>query len=206
MCLTGPNLEESVFAIPAADLWKLLTWKDIGLIKGDTDLLNRIVRKGLFRKRSELEEDPSFKQIIPYAIISHKESFFLFQRRSGQTEKRLHNKLHLGVGGHVNPGRSDEPDAQFLIDELKREFFEEVRLSNDCFIENIEFIGFINDESIPVSRVHIGLLYNIRVSGKDVYVNETDKMRAAWIEKQDLAEFYEGMETWTRIAYDCYIK
>jgi len=206
VCLTGPNLEESVFAIPAADLWKLLTWKDIGLIKGDTDLLDRIVKKGLFRKRSELEEDPSFKQIIPYAIISHKESFFLFQRRSGQTEKRLHNKLHLGVGGHVNPGRSDEPDAQFLIDELKREFFEEVRLSNDCSIEDIEFIGFINDESIPVSRVHIGLLYNIRVSGKDVYVNETDKMTATWIEKQDLAQFYEGMETWTRIAYDCYIK
>jgi len=206
VCLSSPNLEESVFAIPAADLWKLLPFKETGLIKGDIHLLNRIVKKGLFRKRSELEEDPSFKQIIPYAIISHKESFFLFRRRSGQTEKRLHNKLHLGVGGHVNPGRADEPDAQFLIDELKREFFEEVRLSNDCFIKDIEFIGFINDESIPVSRVHIGLLYNIRVSGKDVYVNETDKMTATWIEKQDLAQFYEGMETWTRIAYDCYIK
>jgi predicted NUDIX family phosphoesterase len=199
-------LEESVFAIPAAELWKLLTFKDPGLIKADSDVLNKIVQHGLFRKRSELEENPSFKQIIPYAIISHKESFLLFQRRSGQTEKRLHNKLHLGVGGHVNPGRSNEPDAQFLIDELKREFFEEVRLTNDSFIEDIEFIGFINDESIPVSRVHIGLLYNIRVSDKDVYVNETEKMSAAWIEKQDLAEFYEGMETWTRIAFDCYIK
>ena len=199
-------MEESVFAIPAVDLWKLLTWKETELIKGDSDVLNRIVHKGLFRKRSELEEDPSYKQIIPYAIISHKESFLLFQRRSGQTEKRLHNKLHLGVGGHVNPGSSNEPDAQFLIDELKREFFEELRLSNDCSIENIEFIGFINDESIPVSRVHIGLLYNIRVSNKDVYVNETDKMRAVWIEKKNLAEFYEGMETWTRIAFDYYIR
>ena len=206
MCLTSPDLEESVFAIPAADLWKLLTWKETGLIKGDIGLLNMVVKKGLFRKRSDLEEDPSFRQIIPYAIISHKESFLLFQRRSGQTEKRLHNKLHLGAGGHVNPCRSDEPDAQFLIDELKRELFEEVRLSNDCSIENIEFIGFINDESIPVSRVHIGLLYNIRVSGKCVYVNETNKMTAAWIEKQDLALFYEGMETWTKIAYDCYVK
>ena len=199
-------MEESVFAVPATDLWKLLTFTETGLIKADSDLLNRIVKKGLFRKRSRLEEDPSFKQIIPYAIISHKDSFLLFQRRSGQREKRLHNKLHLGVGGHVNPGRSDEPDAQFLIDELKREFFEELRLANGCYIENIEFIGFINDESIPVSRVHIGLLYNIRVSNKDVYVNETEKMTAAWIEKQDLADFYEGMETWTRIAYDCYIK
>lgn len=206
MCLTGPDLEELVFAVPAADLWKLLSWKESGLIKGDTDVLNKIVKKGLFRKRSELEEDTSFRQLIPYAIISHKESFFLFQRRSGQTEKRLHNKLHLGVGGHVNPCRSSEPDAQFLIDELKRELFEEVRFTNDCSIEIIEFIGFINDESIPVSRVHIGLLYNIRVSNKDIYVNETHKMSATWIEKQHLADFYDGMETWTRIAYDCYIK
>lgn len=206
MCLKGANLEESVFAVPAADLWKLLIWKEEGLIIGDTGLLNSVVKKGLFRKRSELEEDPSFKQIIPYAIISHRESFLLFQRKSGQKEKRLHNKLHLGVGGHVNPCRSNEPDAQFLIDELKRELFEEVRLSNDCYLESIEFIGFINDESISVSRVHIGLLYNIRVSNKDVYVNETDKMSATWIEKQDLALFYEEMETWTRIAYECYIK
>jgi predicted NUDIX family phosphoesterase len=163
-----------------------------------------------------LEEDPSFKQIIPYAVISYKEpkhsgvrrsqSFFLFKRTSGQTEKRLQNKFSLGVGGHMNPGNSMESEEQYLIDELKRELFEEVRLLNGCFIEDIEFIGFINDETIPVSRVHVGLLYNIRVSNKEVYVNETDKMTAAWIEKSGLAEFYEGMETWTKIIYDYYIK
>ena len=93
MCLTITDLEESVFAISTDDLWKLLTYTEKGLIKGNSDVLNRIVQYGLFRKRSELEEDPSFKQIIPYAIISNKESFYLFKRTSGQTEKRLHNKL-----------------------------------------------------------------------------------------------------------------
>jgi len=206
VCLTNTTLEESVFAIPTDDLWKLLTYKEQGLIKENSEVLNRVVQKGLFRKRNELEEDPSFKQIIPYAIISNKESFYLFKRTSRQTEKRLHNKFSLGVGGHMNAVNSKELKEQYLINELKRELFEEVKLLNGCLIEDVEFIGFINDDTISVGSVHIGLLYNIHVSNKNVVINETDKMTADWIDKPDLAEFYEGMETWAKITFDNHIK
>ena len=199
-------MEELVFVIPTDELWKLITYKEKGLIKENSEVLKRIILNGLFRKRSELEEDPSFKQIIPYAIISNKESFCLFKRTSKQTEKRLHNKFSLGVGGHMNPGNSEGAKEQYLINELERELFEEVKLLNGCLIEDIEFIGFINDDTISVGRVHIGLLYNIHVSNKDVVINEPDKMTADWIDKPDLAEFYEGMETWTKITFDYYIK
>ena len=200
------NSEEIVFSFPTEELWKLMTYKKQGLIKGNSEVLKRIVQNGLFRKRSELEEDPSFKQIIPHAIISNKDQFYLFRRTSGQTEKRLHNKFSLGVGGHMNPDDSIESKDQYLIDELKRELYEEVKLLNGCLIEDIEFIGFLNDDTIPVGRVHIGLLYNIHVSNKEVYINETDKMTADWIDKSDLAEIYEGMETWSKIIFDFYIQ
>jgi len=209
-------MEELVFAFPTDEFWKLMTYKKKGLIKENNEVLKRIVQNGLFLRRSELEEDSSFKQIIPYAIISNKEpkrsgvrqsqSFYLFKRTSKQTEKRLHNKFSLGVGGHMNPNDSMESKEQFLIDELKREIYEEVKLLNGCLIEDIEFIGFINDDTISVGSVHIGLLYNIHVSNKEVYINETDKMTADWIDKPNLAEFYEGMETWTKITFDFYIK
>jgi len=199
-------MDELVFAYPTAELWKLMPYKKKGLIRENSEVLKKIVQKGLFLRRSESEEDPSFKQIISYAIISYKDSFYLFRRTSGQTEKRLHNKFSLGVGGHMNPRDSVKPKEQYLTDELKRELFEEVKLLNGCFLEDIEFIGFINDDTIPVGRVHIGLLYNIHVSNKEVYINETDKMTAEWIDKSSLAEFYEGMETWSKIAYDYYIK
>ena len=209
-------MDELVFAIPTVKLWGLLTYKEKGFIQGNSNVLKRIVQNGLFRKRNELEKDPSFKQIIPYAIISCKEderggvqrnqSFYLFKRTSGQTEKRLNNKLSLGVGGHMNLCKSMEPEEKYLIDELKRELFEEVKLLNGCLIENIEFIGFINDDTISVGSVHIGLLYDIQVSNKDVYINETGKMTAEWCEKTNLAEFYEEMETWTKITFDYYIK
>jgi predicted NUDIX family phosphoesterase len=200
------NMEEFVFAIPTEELWKSIPYKKKGLIRKNSEVLNTIVKNGIFRKRSELEEDPSFKQIIPYAIISNRDSFYLFRRTSGQREKRLHNKFTLGAGGHMNPDDSPEPKEQYLVDELKRELFEEVRLLNGCLIEDIEFIGFINDDTIPVGRVHIGLLYNIRVSNKEVFINETDKMTAEWVDKSGLAEFYKVMETWTKIAFDSYIK
>ena len=210
------NMEELVFAFPTDEFWKLMTYNKKGLIKENSEVLKRIVQNGLFLRRSELEEDPSFKQIIPYAIISNKEpersgvrqsqSFYLFKRTSKQTEKRLHNKFSLGVGGHMNPNDSMESKEQYLIDELKRELYEEVKLLNGCLIEDIEFIGFINDDTISVGSVHIGLLYNIHVSNKEVYINETDKMKADWIDKSKLAQFYEGMETWTKITFDFYIK
>jgi predicted NUDIX family phosphoesterase len=199
-------MEELVFAFPTDELWKLMTYKKKGLIRENSEVLKKIVQNGLFLRRSELEEDPSFKQIIPYAIISNKDSFYLFRRTSEQTEKRLHNKFSLGVGGHMNSDDSMVSKEQYLIDELKRELYEEVKLLNGCLIEDIEFIGFINDDTIPVGSVHIGLLYNIHVSNKEVYINETDKMTADWIDKSNLAEFYKGMETWSKIAFDFYIK
>jgi predicted NUDIX family phosphoesterase len=199
-------LDELIFAVPTAELWNLLTYKEQGFIPGKSDGLKTIVLKGLFRKRYELEEDLSFKQIIPYGVISCNDSFYLFRRTGGQRDKRLPNLFFLGVGGHMNPGKSTEPAELYLIDELKRELSEEVRLQNRCLIEDIEFIGFINDETITVGRFHIGLLYHIHVSNKEVYINEADKMTAEWVDKSRLAEFYEGMETWTKIAFDYYLK
>jgi predicted NUDIX family phosphoesterase len=199
-------MEELVFAVPTDRLWKLIPYKEKGLIRENSEVLKRIVQEGLFQKRTELEEDPSFKQIIPYAVITCEDSYYLFKRSSGQREKRLHNKFTLGAGGHMNPGGNAEPDEQYLINELKRELSEEVRLLNGCFIEDIEFIGFINDDTIPVGRFHSGLLYIIRVSNKEVYINETEKMTAEWVDKSNLAGFYEGMETWSRIVFDFYIQ
>ena len=202
MCLKDTDLEELVFAIRTEELWNLLSYRESGLITGDYEDLNSIVRKGLFRKRSELEHDPSFKQIIPYAVISNEGSFLMFRRRSGQREKRLHDKLYLGSGGHMNPIGPCKPDEHYPVNELLRELFEEVELKEGCSIEKTEFIGFINDDSIPVGRVHIGLLYILHLSGKDVSIKETEKMSAAWTGKGELHGYWDELETWSRIALE----
>jgi len=84
------NLEELVFAFPTDEFWKLMPYNKKGLVKGNREVLKRIVQNGLFLERSELEEGPSFKQIIPYAIISNKEP-----ERSGvrQSEKQISEEI-----------------------------------------------------------------------------------------------------------------
>ena len=106
----------------------------------------------------------------------------------------------------MNPGHSVEADEGYLMNELQREFNEEVKLLNACTIEDIKFIGFLNDDNIPVGRHHIGLLYHMRVSNKNIEVNEPDKMMAEWVAKDKLADFYDGMETWSQIVFDFYIR
>ena len=197
-------MDELVLAIPTAELWKLIPYQEQGFAKVDSDVLKQILHKGVYHERTVLEEDPSFKQLISYAIITYNDSFYLFRRRSAQTEQRLHNKRSLGVGGHMNPAISKDLTEQYLLDELKRELFEEVKLLNGCSVENIAFLGLINDDTIPVGRVHIGLLYIIRLTSQDVVINESDKMTADWVDKTQLLEYYDGMESWSRIAFDSY--
>ncbi len=65
------NMEELVFAFPTDEIWKLMTYKKKGLIKGSSEVLKRIVQNGLFLRRGESEEDPSFKQIFLASISGY---------------------------------------------------------------------------------------------------------------------------------------
>jgi len=198
-------LEESVFTIKAAELQKIISFREKGLMICGANILKAIALKGQFQRRDKSEQDPSFKQIITYAVISSNGSYFLFRRGSGQREKRLENRYSLGVGGHVNPIDDRNPGEKFFVDELNREFFEEILLLPGCTIERIEFIGLLNDDTITVGRVHIGLLFNIHLSNQDIEVFETDKMTASWADKAGLAEHYDQMESWSQFVFDDYL-
>lgn len=110
MCVTPTDLEELVFAVPTVELWKLLTYKEKGLITGKEHDLARIVKSGMFLDRNDLESDPSFKQIIPYAIPASDESYYLFRRITGQNEKRFPKDLAVrGIHAHLQDLRLLHP-------------------------------------------------------------------------------------------------
>ena len=78
-----------------------------------------------------MEQDPSFKQLIPYVIFRYTTEsgdvlLFQYTRGSGQGEKRLHSKRSVGIGGHIC---SDDASAASVYDEgMRRELAEEVRI------------------------------------------------------------------------------
>ena len=195
-------MDELVFAVPAADLWQLIPFKVKGFIGAGEDILDSMVQKGVFHQRHELEDDPAFKQLISYGLLTCGYSFFLFKRNEGQREKRLHNLFTLGAGGHMNPATVRVTGKEYLLSELKRELLEELSFAGSCSTESIEFSGFLNDDLIQVGRQHIGLLYCIRLSDKNISVLETEKLSGFWVDKNQLIHYYDSMETWSQFVVD----
>ena len=103
---------EKVLVVPARCLWDRVTYTKKGLITEGADQLGPVVAScGSFVERPAAETDPSYKQIIPYAVVSHSGSYFLLKRKSAQSEQRLHNKLSIGIGGHVRGRCGGGPDS-----------------------------------------------------------------------------------------------
>ena len=65
-----------------------------------------------FLARDDAEEDPSHKQIIPYALF-HCQGRFLHYVRGGKGgEKRLADKGSLGIGGHINSEDAEQASLE----------------------------------------------------------------------------------------------
>ena len=54
-------------------------------------------------ERDYAERRPELKQVIPYGIVTCEERVLLVRRTKGGGEARLHDKLSIGIGGHINP-------------------------------------------------------------------------------------------------------
>ena len=55
-----------------------------------------------FIHRELAEDDPTHKQIIPYAIFKHGDKFLKYLRGKKSGEQRLASKSSIGIGGHIN--------------------------------------------------------------------------------------------------------
>jgi len=56
-----------------------------------------------FISRSKAETDPSYKQLIPYVIMSNNGKYFSYVRGKRAGETRLIGNRSIGIGGHINP-------------------------------------------------------------------------------------------------------
>lgn len=190
--MTGP---EQVMVVEREALAGFLV--EYGLVQQHGDeILDAITERHFFIDRPTAEISPQYKQIIPYVLIRHDDAYFLLQRTPKQTEARLHHKLSLGIGGHINP---DTPD---LFDGLQKELEEEVDVAGDY---DLTFVGILNDDTTDVGRVHLGAVYVLDAHDGNVTVRETEKMSGRWVARRDLAEHRQAMETWSQIVYDAFV-
>ncbi|NLV85708.1 MAG: NUDIX domain-containing protein [Clostridiales bacterium] len=147
-----------------------------------------------FIPRESAENDPNYKQIIPYVVICRKDEVFVMRRLKKGGESRLHGLLSLGVGGHINS--EYDLGGNVLENGMRREINEEV------FIEKsgeLTARGLINDDQNEVGRVHLGLFFTMETQG-EVSVRETEKLEGFWVKRHELPQMEASMETWSQLV------
>lgn len=186
---------EQVLVVKREKIEKFIAGRN-GLITENVPELLEIIRtEHEYMPRPEAEERPDFKQIIPYVVLRRGDKVFVTRRLNKGGEARLHGKISIGVGGHINP--VDE-QGDMLMKGLWREIHEEVELQNHGELCSC---GFINDDSNSVGSVHLGACFTLETEG-EVSVKETEKLEGLWMTLAELKANYDFMETWTQIALE----
>jgi predicted NUDIX family phosphoesterase len=186
------SADELVLVVPRASLMADPGWH--GVTSEGLDTFEAIVgRDGEFRPRGEMEQDRSWKQVIPYLVLRDGPRYFLMRRTKAGGDARLHDRYSIGVGGHLNPGDGD------LQGGLRREWHEEIAAD---FEPAFRLIGLLNDDTTDVGSVHVGAVYVADAGGQAVAIRETDKLSGAFASVAELAEIVDRMEGWSALVFE----
>ena len=157
-------------------------------------------------RRGDAEENPDYKQPIPYAVIKRSNQYYGYTRLQGGGETRLHGLISLGIGGHMNDIPNTKGFGEVLLENLKRELEEEVNITStngQDVSQTLDIIGLINDDENEVGKVHIGILAFIELSeNAEVTVRETEQLKGKWFTVEELKENYERLESWSKFVVD----
>ncbi len=154
-----------------------------------------------FLSRDEAEDDPSFKQIIPYAIFRCGDKFLHYVRGGGSGEKRLAAKGSIGIGGHIN----DTDFAASSLDKdtytigVEREIDEELNIEGE---HTQEVLGLINDDSNEVGQVHLGVVHLFTLSSEAVTAGEDNICDLEFLTLGELEARRDKLESWSQICLD----
>jgi predicted NUDIX family phosphoesterase len=155
-----------------------------------------------YRPRPDVEQDPSYKQLIPYVIFQHRDAagrttVFQYTRGKGQGEARLHSKRSIGVGGHIS--LADQVSAATVPygEGMHRELAEEVAIDTPY---RERCVGLINDDLTPVGQVHLGVVHIFDVERPEVHPREAEIIEAGFRPVGELLKEIDRFETWSQIC------
>lgn len=156
-----------------------------------------------YRPRGEMEEDPRFKQLIPYVIfrfVNERGRTWVFQytRGKGQGEKRLHAKRSIGIGGHICiDDVAGSRDSHPYEEGMRRELAEEVTINTTY---RAQMVGMINDDLTPVGSVHLGVVHIFDVESPQVEPREAEILDSGFCPADELLANVDQFESWSQIC------
>jgi len=193
--------DEKVLGFPRA------LFEQLGVFQGFSAEVDRYLpvildkRNNSFRPRSQAETDPTFKQIIPYVIITDGKNVLHYVRGKKGGEKRLVAKGSIGIGGHIN----DEDYSLFADgfqayqDAVEREVREELSVQGPF---DAKPVGLINDDSTEVGRVHMGVVHVLVRTPGHVKKNEQVITQVEFLPIEELKAKRDQLEGWSQFCLD----
>jgi len=142
----------------------------------DNSLWDRILNNLEIVPRTQAETDYTRKQLVAYILVRSGELILTYRRTPKTNEQRLRELYSIGIGGHVNvEDRSQfslfstdtEFNIEFIRDAAWREINEEISIGSRV-VREPEIIGFINDDSNDVGRVHFGIVWQLDIEKAEV--------------------------------------
>jgi predicted NUDIX family phosphoesterase len=153
-----------------------------------------------FMDRAAAEEDPSHKQLIPYCVFRHGDRLLHYTRGKSGGENRLHAKISVGVGGHINPVDTGDgrTGAAAYFAAVGREINEELDLPGGY---EQKIVALLNDDSNPVGQVHLGVVHLVELSEGRAEAKEDALSELAFSTMEDLnGPLFERLETWSQFC------
>jgi predicted NUDIX family phosphoesterase len=199
-----PNVaEEKVLVVPTA------LFRELGYFQGFSTEVDRYLPRLLegnqieYLPRGRMEEDPSYKQLIPYVLFrwiddDGRTQIFQYQRGGGMGERRLHAKRSVGIGGHISSLDAAAGHLNHVYREgMQRELAEEVAIDTP-YTETIA--GLINDDETPVGTVHLGVVHLCDVERPAIAPREDDVLDAGFRPIEEILARLDQFESWSQIA------
>jgi predicted NUDIX family phosphoesterase len=157
-----------------------------------------------FMNRGEVEENPEYKQLIPYVIMSYEGKYLNYVRGKRAGEKRLMGLRSIGIGGHINPVDNEVPlfDTDFqkmYATAVEREVAEEVNVEAG---HSDRIAALLNDDSNRVGSVHLGIVHYWRLDSDKVSRREQMITQMDFKSIEELEGVRESMETWSMLCLD----
>ncbi len=156
-----------------------------------------------FMPRDQAETDPSFKQIIPYVILSCGGRVLSYVRGKRAGETRLVGLRSIGIGGHINPVDTlplfDEGAWGMYVEAVRREVAEEIHVETN---HRDRVVAMLNDDSNEVGRVHLGVVHLWTLDAPNVRRREQMITQLEFLPLDELQALRDEMETWSQLCLD----
>ncbi len=155
-------------------------------------------KRARFIDRDLAEQSPEYKQLIAYAIFRFEGKILAYARTKKGGESRLHDKLSVGIGGHINPVDGIAESMETYLAGVEREIREELSFDG---ASKQQLLALINDDSNEVGRVHLGVVHLFELSTDRVSPNEAALAEMSFYSLEDLnGDLYDRLESWSQIC------